>query len=754
MNRDEQQINELYRLAAAHGIQRSYFDIWGNVHETTLETLEEMLLALGVDVSRPAEALLKLDHTSWTQLAQPVLVESIEQLPGELFFQIPTHRVVIDHLNSQPRVQLEIIGENTAPSYHAYNSEQLAFKEARQIDGTIYERWGVPFPAGLSTGYYHFNLTVEAENQKHQQPIKVIFCPAQTYLPPGLQGDGRVAGIAISLFGLRSRRNWGVGDFGDLKEFTRWAIGSLHVDVIGLNPLHAISNRQPYNISPYFPSSRFFKNSIYLDIEAMADYRSCPEAREFVQAAETQTLLAELRQAESVQYERVAKLKLKVLKMVFRTFLQTHWSGKAAVTKRGRELQTYVDKEGSLLDNFASFCALQAFLNKEDSSVWAWWQWPQPFQHPDSHEVQAFRRTHWEEILFHKYLQWHLEAQLQEVQSLAYDMGACVGLYHDLALGSDPGGADCWAFRDFFVDGMTVGAPPDDFALDGQDWGFQPPHREMHRQSGYDLFITEIRKNCQPGGALRIDHIMRFFRLFWIIARQPAKNGTYVENYYQDLFKILALESDGAKTLIIGEDLGTVPPQVREALEQYRIFSYRLFYFERDHQGDLKEPESYPVFALASVSTHDLPTLQGFWTAEDISLRHRLEMFPSEDLFHAALEQRKKEKKEILKRLVTSDFLAKKVLEYPDILAELTDELHSAIIGFLLSTPAKLVIISQEDLFKDGRQQNLPGTVLEYPNWSTKMKYTLEELRQERKVEKYTRVYRAWIDRTGRGVPA
>jgi 4-alpha-glucanotransferase len=484
----------------------------------------------------------------------------------------------------------------------------------------------------------------------------------------------------------------------------------------------------------------------------MEDYRASPGAREFVQAEETQTLLDELRTSELVQYERVASLKLKVLKRVFQTFLQNHWSNKTAVTERGKEFQTYMEKEGSLLDNFATFCALQAFLHKKDPEAWAWWQWPKPFHNPQSQEARAFRRSHWKEILFHKYLQWQVEAQLQEVQSLAYSMGACVGLYHDLALGSDPGGADYWAFRDFFVDGITVGAPPDDFALEGQDWGFQPPHREKYRDSGYDLFVTEIRKNCQPGGALRIDHIMRFFRLFWIIAGQPAKNGTYVENYYQDLFKILALESNRAKTIIIGEDLGTVPHQVREALAQFRIFSYRLFYFERDDLGGLKDPESYPAFALASVSTHDLPTLKGFWTGQDISLRQRLGMFPTKVQYHTALENREKEKEEILKRLVTSGFLAQEVVDYPEILTELTDELHSAIMGFLLSTPAKLAIISQEDLFRDGRQQNLPGTVLEYPNWSTKMNYTLEELGQDSKVQKYARVFRDWIDRTGRGV--
>jgi len=365
-------------------------------------------------------------------------------------------------------------------------------------------------------------------------------------------------------------------------------------------------------------------------------------------------------------------------------------------------------------------------------------------------EVREFRQKHHESLLFYQYLQWQFEEQLKEAQDLAKSLGASIGLYHDLALGIDPGGADYWAYQDFFVEGVTVGAPPDDFALEGQNWGFHPPHGENYRNDGYSLFSKEISRNCQAGGALRIDHVMRFFRLFWIIAGQPAKNGTYVEYNYHDLLKILALESERAKTLIIGEDLGTVPPQVREALAQMRIFSYRLFYFERDEQGGFKDGESYPEFALASVGTHDLPTLAGFWKGEDLYLRKSLGLFPSESQFQSAVQNREQEKNKILERLVISGFLTEHLANSPEIYTELTGDLHSAIIGLILSTSAKLVLLSQEDLFRDARQQNVPGTVSEYPNWSTKMSYSLEDLRHDPEVENCVRVLRHWISNTGR----
>jgi len=739
----------LGQLSAAYGVLTSYYDIWGQFHEIPPETLEAMLAAAGVNASRPQEALKYYENLSWTRLVQPVLVASTDQLPAELLFQIPASRSSEEKSNRVLHVRLQISGENTHSTNHSFNSEQLTFIQARELNGSCYERWSLPFPGGLSIGYYRFNLCVEYDKEEIEQETLVILCPGKAYLPPALHGDSKKAGIAISLYGLRSQANWGIGDLGDLKEFIRWAVGTLRLDVVGLNPLHAISNRQPYNISPYFPSSRYYRNFIYLDIESMEDYRSSMEAKEFVHEETSQMLLAQLRQSQLVQYQQVATFKLKVLKMMFQSFLKNHWR-QEGLSDRGKELEAYCNREGFLLDNFATFYALEDFFHQTHDEAWTWRQWPQPFRDPHSREVKEFRQNHQESILFCKYLQWQIEEQLQEAQDLAKSLGASIGLYHDLALGIDPGGADYWAYQDFFVEGVTVGAPPDDFALKGQNWGFHPPHGENYYKDGYSLFRKEISRNCQAGGALRIDHVMRFFRLFWIIAGQPAKKGTYVEYNYHDLLNILALESERSRTLIIGEDLGTVPPQVREALAHLQIFSYRLFYFERDEHGGFKDGQSYPQLALASVGTHDLPTLAGFWAGEDLSLRKSLGLFPSESQFQAARKNRKQEKNKIVERLVASGFLSEHLAGNPNTYHEFTEELHSAIIGFMFSTSAKLVLLSQEDLFKDARQQNVPGTVSEYPNWSTKMKYSLEEMRQDSEVEKCLRIFRQWLSHSGR----
>ncbi|UCG13991.1 MAG: 4-alpha-glucanotransferase [Deltaproteobacteria bacterium] len=753
MNMGEQDQEIITRLASLCGIQRSYWDIWGNVHEIQVETLQKLLAAIGVDASEPAKTLERLERLSWTRLAEPVLVETIGRLPEYLRFQLPNPTGDNDEQFAEElQVELTIEAENTASTVHSYAPEQITFNKARRIDGILYGRWSVPFPGGLPVGYHRFKLSVISPRQEHKQSIAVIVCPAQAYLPPSLRENGKRAGIAISLYSLRSQRNWGIGDLGDLKEFVRWAIEFLHVDVIGLNPLHAISNRQPYNISPYFPSSRFYRNFIYLDIEAMEDYHSCPEAQDLVQNEKTKKLLERLRGSTLVQYEQVAALKIQVLERVFQAFLQRHWDRKPKRTERGKQFEAYMEQEGYMLDEFATFCALEVFFHNRNPNVWVWHQWPEPFQDPHSMETERFRQTHWEPILFYKYLQWQVEIQLQEAQDLATSLGSSIGLYHDLALGVDPSGADSWAFGDFFVKGVRVGAPPDDFALEGQDWGFYPPNRENYRDHGYELFIQEIRRNCRAGGALRIDHIMKFFRLYWIAEGQSAAEGAYVENYYQDLLQILTLESDRTKTLIIGEDLGTVPPEVRETLQSFGVFSYRIFYFERDEQGVFNDAEVYPQYALAAVNTHDLPTMAAFWTADDILLRNQLGQFPSQQEVEAALTRRREEKDRIVQRLVASGFLSEESARDEQTYAELTDELHEAILGFLLSTPAKLVILTQEDLFREIKQHNVPGTVSEYPNWSIKMKYSLEQLSRDAEIEGYIRLFRGLVDSSGRGL--
>ena len=340
------------------------------------------------------------------------------------------------------------------------------------------------------------------------------------------------------------------------------------------------------------------------------------------------------------------------------------------------------------------------------------------------------------------------------MQELAINSGAEIGLYHDLALGIDPREADSWAWRDFIVPGFRAGAPPDDFSPRGQDWGFCPPDAKTYRQERYNLFALEIRKNSFPGGALRIDHILKLARLFWILDGQSPEEGAYVKYPFDELIQILALESVRNKTLIIGEDLGTLPDHLRERLQKFGIFSYRLLYFEKEEDGNLKSPKTYPELALASISTHDLPPLAGFWSMKDIVVRRELGLFLNEGQFQKAMMNRINEKRRMVDRLQNLGYLSQEEALTLHAQEEpvLTEELHRAVLSFLVSTQAKLAVLNQEDLFREKEQLNLPGTVVEYPNWSRKMRYSLEELRDHPDAQKAARLYRDLIEQSGRSV--
>jgi 4-alpha-glucanotransferase len=295
-----------------------------------------------------------------------------------------------------------------------------------------------------------------------------------------------------------------------------------------------------------------------------------------------------------------------------------------------------------------------------------------------------------------------------------------------------------------------VGSPADDVAPNGQDWGFPPPCSESHRDNGYRLFTESIRKNCRHGGALRIDHVMRFFRLFWIPEGADATAGAYVRENYDDLIRILALESVRHQVAIIGEDLGTVEPFVRETLERFGILSYRLFYFEKRTNGQLKTYSEYPLRALVSSTTHDLPTLAGFWVGEDIEARRRAGMFPDNEMYVWQVQARAREKQKMLDLLFSLDLLPAYCPRSIAQLPELSGELHNAVIGFLALTPSQLLAVNQEDLTKEIAQQNLPGATWQYPNWSRKMKYTVEQLRAEPAARDFAVMFRNWLIRTGR----
>jgi 4-alpha-glucanotransferase len=720
------------------GIEPEFWDIWGGKHFTSTETKQAILKGMGVHAESAQslrESIEARRRKEWTRLVPPCLVVSRQEGALGLPLHLPAELAL-------ETAWVEIHEEGGAVRSLEVALRDFPESDSAEFDGRGYVRKQIALPGGLPLGYHEVRVRLAGS----QQSTRLIVTPERAYAHPALAGGSKGAGVSLALYGVRSSHNWGCGDLRDLRAVIDWIAEDTHSSFVALNPLHAIYNRRPYNTSPYLPQCIFYRNFLYLDVEAIADFQKSRRAQRLWQCPETQRALAALRASEFVEYEQVSAWKLRFLKLAFAEFLPEWRAG----SERAGEFRRYLDAEGLLLERFAAYCALDERLHSRNPNLWTWPDWPAPYQDPDSPETQAFCKKHWRLVLFYGYVQWQLDTQLAAVQQYTRQKGLSIGLYHDLALATDRFGADLWAHRPFYATGCRVGSPPDDFAPKGQNWGFPPPCAESHRDNGYRLFTESIRKNCRHGGALRIDHVMRFFRLFWIPEGADGTAGAYVRQDDDDLVRILALESVRQQVAFVGEDLGTVEPFVRHTLERFGILSYRLFYFEKRANGEFKTYREYPERALVSSTTHDLPTLAGFWVGEDIEARRRAGMFPDDGMYARQVQDRAREKQKMLDLLFSLDLLPahspRSVAQVP----ELSGELHNAVIGFLALTPSQLLAVNQEDLTKEIAQQNLPGATWQYPNWSRKMKYTVEQLRAEPAARDFAVMFRNWLIRTGR----
>jgi 4-alpha-glucanotransferase len=729
------------RVASGCGVDSSFWDIWGRHHITATAAKQAILHAKGMDAGNAEElerSLAARTRREWQRPLPPVVVAA-ESKPVEFPIHVPA-----DALGERARITVR--REDGLVSEFEIGLGELPQSASIEMDGHTWVSRTATLPLILPLGYHDVSLQLGAASAA----TRYIVTPERAWTDPYLGRGGRLAGIAISLYGVRSGRNWGCGDFRDLRDIADWAIDEMGASFVALNPLHAIHNRRPFNTSPYLPNCTFYQNFLYLDVESVEGYEDNPRVQALRRSAAVEKEIEELRAAPFVEYERVSALKLRFLKLIFAGLLRK-WRPAPGPDRleNAPEFQAFLAREGALLEKFATYCALDEHLHRRNPEVWNWPQWPREFQDPDSPETRAFRRKHWRSVMFYQFLQWQIDIQLRGAQQHALDRRLAIGLYHDLALATDRFGSDLWAHRPFFVTGCRVGSPPDDFSPNGQDWGFPPPNSERHREDGYRLFAESIRKNCRHGGALRIDHVMRLFRLYWIPDDCDATEGAYVRERSNDFVRILALESVRNRVVVIGEDLGTVEPEVREQLARFGILSYRLFYFEKNERGEFRRHEEYPRQALVSSTTHDLPTLAGFWTGADIQARRAAGVF-DESGWRSQTEARAIEKQKMLDVLFREELLPpdwpRSAAAYP----EMTGELHNAIVGFLALTPSQLLAINQEDLTKEPAQQNLPGTTWQYPNWGRKMRFTVEQLKTDPEARGYTAMFRNWIAKSGR----
>lgn len=677
-------------LASAYGVELDYIDNWGQTRRAKPAVIQAILDSVGASPAARASR----EQASWTSLLPPLLVLSPRAKGIEL--SIPLAR--IDE-------RLEFACGSATDSLRLSDLPELA---TNSVNGRTYSRRLCPLPRQLAPGEYEFRARFSGDSV--WSTSRLILAPDRIWWPEGLeQRQWRRSGITIALYGLRSDRNWGVGDFRDLADFGLWARRALGAELVGLNPLHVIPNRYPYNISPYLPTSAYFRNPLYLDVEGVPEFRLCQAAQDLWASPIVQQQLAALRDTEFVEYEPVWKLKLQFLRLLHRTFEST------APDSRRAAFQTWFDHpDQARLRAFSTFCALDEVIHDRNPDVWLWTDWPAEYREPANPAVVEFAREHPGLIRFHAYLQWLVDEQLAHVQTQLRDAGMEIGLYHDLALATDRFGFDVWYEPDAYVAGCRVGSPPDGFSPDGQDWSFPPPRTDYWERTNYAGFRELIRSNARHGGALRIDHVMRFYRLYWIPEGFPAQDGAYVRYPAETLLRFIALESQQGGFLVIGEDLGTVPGDLRTLLTQYGVLGYRLLIFEKD--GDeFRPPGAYPDLAVASVTTHDLPTLFGFLSGRDIEARRSAGLVDA-----AAAEQQTTAR--------ASDQAAwNRALNLTNIPPD-AEQLVVAAVTFLSRTECALLILNQEEITGEENQQNLPGSTSEYPNWRRKMKFCIGEL--------------------------
>ena len=537
-----------------------------------------------------------------------------------------------------------------------------------------------------------------------------------SYIPAWLE-DGRAWGITCQLYALRSARNWGMGDFEDLARLAELAAAA-GADFIGINPLHALFFANPDIFSPYTPSSRRFLNPLYIAVDGFESLAE-PDA-EALQAA---------RDAELIDYPAVARLKRNALEVQFRHFRAKNL---ATASDDGQAFENFCREHGKRLENFALFEAVSEAMVERGLSC-GWHGWPAEFQEMGSGAVRAFRQENAERVLFHKWLQWLGHAQLADAQARALAAGMRIGLYLDLAVGVSPDGADTWSEPATMLRNVRVGSPPDAFNAKGQDWGLAPISPRAMQAGHARLFGELIGDAIGPAGAIRIDHAMSLMRLYLIAEGLDGTDGAYVHYPFEEMLKALSTTSHERRAVIIGEDLGTVPPNFRETMRANRVQGYRVLFFERALDRRFHLPTSYERDALACIATHDLPTLRGWWEGHDIDDRERIGL----DEPHAAEASRAERAHDrglMLHALdaagLVPESLGAAARGEEPVPTTLSQDLAVALSRFLAVTPCRLVAVQLEDLAGMRERANLPGTVNEHPNWRRKLPVTLDALCQ------------------------
>ncbi|HEX3861909.1 MAG TPA: 4-alpha-glucanotransferase [Stellaceae bacterium] len=687
-------LDDLRHVADLVGIGTRYVDALGVIREPDEETLSRLIAAFGLpaDPAFAAAALAEEERLAPFGLAQVQIVP--QEAPS-------------------PALPIRL------PLGAAGLTWQCRFEDGTEIAGRSDES-ELRLPAGMPLGYH----LLRVEGTGEAATFGLVVAPPWCHLPDALQPHARSWGLTTQVYGLRNAGDWGIGDFTSLEALCREA-GGRGAATIGINPLHALFAAEPRHFSPYSPSSRIWLDYLYLDVTAVPGFAEDTA----IQALAPPEAIAAARHAELVDHAAVAALKRPVLEALYQRFrgkeLQEGGGGPLAASFR--DFQRIA---GDALVAFATFEALHEHFTRA-GGPFSWHEWPPAMRDPTSPEIAAFARDNTERVEFFQFLQWLADRQLGEAAAAGRAAGLTAGLYRDLAVGVNPNGAEAWAYQDLVVPGAAIGAPPDALSRAGQNWGLAPINPLALRRRGFAPFIAAVRANMRHAGILRIDHVMSLRRLYWVPNGSPATAGAYVNYPFEDLLRLVALESQRQGCAVVGEDLGTVPEGFRETMQSAAILSYRIFVFERWRDGTFVPPSEYPELAAASAATHDLATLKGFWLGQDIAWRQRLGLYPDAAAEAAELAERHRDRYQLLEALGREGLLAAD--RFGDFLSAdgaptYQLPLGEAILAYLARSRARLMLVQIEDIAGEVEQANLPGTTDAHPNWRRRLHQPLDAL--------------------------
>ncbi len=698
------------RLARLRGIGEAYHDYRGELRYFSVKTRTDILRAMGCAVDDPqklAAELSELEIARWRRLLPAVATARGSRIGVDLN---------IAALEFGGTLMWTVNLEDGGRRNGTVSTADCPELWRGEVEGSWITRRRLEIPVELPPGYHELEITLAGRVTR----CPLILSPAECYEPSAIVQGRRLWGVAVQLYTVRSRSNWGIGDFADLQQMIRW-LAPRGAGFIGLNPLHALAPADPARSSPYSASSRHFLNILYIAVPEVPEYRECAAARRRVEEPQFAQRLETLRVSPLVDYAGVADAKFEILEMLFRYFRDTHLG---ADTARAVAFRSFVAAGGALLQLHARFDALDQYLRATLGTPSGWLSWPMEYRDVDGAAAQAFATAHPLQVEFHLYLQWLAHDQLTAAQGLTRELNMPIGLYGDYAVGSNPSGSETWVDQTSYRMGAEIGAPPDPLALRGQGWGIPPQDPFVMETQQLQGFVRLIRNNMHYYGALRLDHVMSLCRLWWVAAGDSPIDGAYVHYPLHQLLTVVALESVRSACLVVGEDLGVVPDDMRRAMPEFGLYHYKVLLFERIG-GRFRRPDEFIPRALGTVTTHDMPTLRSYWEGRDIELRRTLNLYPSLDIEHEVTRERDSDRVALLAALGEQGLLPASPASPQE---PFTPQLANALHVYLARSATVLVALQIEDLLGMVDPVNVPGTDREYPNWQRKLTEDVEDM--------------------------